>query len=77
MTAGQLEDYLTSLGLVKQNAVPVGKKYVYGISGIRELFGCSAATAQKYKNGKIKSACTQIGRKIIVDVDKAIQLANE
>ena len=31
-------------------------------------------TAQRYKNGIIKDAVTQYGRKIVVDADKALEL---
>lgn len=50
------------------------RRYVYGIKGIEELFGCSHATAQHYKDNVISEAVTQNGRKIIVDVDLAIEL---
>ena len=52
------------------------KKYVYGILGISQLFGCSMPTAHRIKKGgKIDKAITQIGRKIIVDADLALELA--
>ena len=52
------------------------KKYVYGIVGIARLFGCSMPTANRIKqSGKIDKAITQIGRKIIVDADLALELA--
>ena len=52
------------------------RKYVYGIDGIARLFGCSKPTANRIKkSGRIDGAITQIGRKIIVDAEKAIQLA--
>ena len=51
-------------------------KYVYGIKGIAELFGCSVPTANRIKrSGIINDAITQIGRKIIVDAEKALILA--
>lgn len=50
------------------------KRYVYGLQGIAELFQCSHLTAQRYKDGIIKDACMQSGRKIVVDVDKAMEL---
>lgn len=53
-----------------------GKRYVYGIKGIQELFNVSHPTAQKYKDGIIKDAVFQSGRKIVVDVDKALELFN-
>jgi len=56
--------------------VDCSKKYVYGIRGIAELFGCSLATANRIKrSGKIDKAITQIGRKIIVDAELALELA--
>ena len=53
-----------------------GKRYVYGIEGLARLFGCSKATANRIKkSGKLDGAITQIGRKIIIDADKALELA--
>lgn len=53
-----------------------GKRYVYGIAGIANLFGCSIPTANRIKkSGKIDKAITQIGRKIIVDAELALELA--
>lgn len=54
------------------------KKYVYGIAGIARLFGCSIPTASRIKkSGKIAKAITQIGRKIIVDAELALELAGQ
>lgn len=56
--------------------VDTSKKYVYGILGIAKLFGCSIPTANRIKkSGKIDKAITQIGRKIIVDAELALELA--
>ena len=61
---------------VAQPAADTEKKYVYGIGGIARLFGCSMPTANRIKkSGKIDRAITQIGRKIIVDADMALELA--
>ena len=46
------------------------KRHVYGINGIAKLF----ANRIK-KSGKINRAITQIGRKIIVDAELALELA--
>lgn len=54
-----------------------GKSYVYGLKGIMNLFNVCHATAQKYKDGILKDAIMQSGRKIVVDVEKAMQLFNE
>lgn len=52
------------------------KRYVYGILGIAQLFGCSIPTANRIKkSGKIDKAITQIGRKIIIDAELALELA--
>lgn len=52
------------------------RHYVYGLSGIARLFGCSLPTANRIKqSGKIDRAITQVGRKIIVDADLALELA--
>lgn len=54
------------------------KKYVYGILGIAKLFGCSMPTANRIKqSGKISKAIIQIGRKIIVDAELALELAGQ
>ena len=54
------------------------KHYVYGILGISKLFGCSMPTANRIKkSGKIDKAITQIGRKIIVDAELALELAGK
>ena len=54
------------------------RKYVYGILGIAKLFGCSLPTANRIKkSGKIDKAITQIGRKIIVDAELALDLAGK
>ena len=52
------------------------RRYVYGISGIAELFGCSIPTANRIKkSGILDEAITQVGRKIVVDAEKALELA--
>ena len=53
------------------------KRYVYGLRGIRELFGVSHLTAQRYKDGILAPAIKQQGRKIVVDADLAMELFNE
>lgn len=52
------------------------RKYVYGIAGIARLFNCSIPTANRIKaSGKIDKAIKQIGRKIVVDAELALELA--
>ncbi len=50
------------------------KRYVYGISGIASLFKVSYVTASKLKEGVLKPAVFQQGRKIMCDADLAIDL---
>ena len=77
LTVGQLKELL---GLDRQQAAPTQEpprkemRFVYGLYGISSLFKVSRVTAQKYKNTFLSDACLQHGRKIIVDVDKALQL---
>ena len=52
------------------------RRYVYGLAGIARLFRCSLPTANRIKqSGKINRAITQVGRKIIVDAELALELA--
>ena len=45
---------------------PTEKRYVYGIAGLCEIFGCSKPTAIRIKkSGRIDKAITQVGRKIV------------
>ena len=61
---------------VAESATPIAKQYVYGNEGIASIFNCSIPTAIKIKkSGKIDKAITQVGRKIVVDVELAIELA--
>lgn len=60
------------------NVNAIDEKYVFGLNGIAELFGCSKSTAQTIKNsGKINKAVTQVGRKIVVDAKLALELYNK
>ncbi len=54
------------------------KKYLHGLAGIAELFGCSRTTASEIKkSGVIDEAITQVGRTIVVDADLALRLARK
>ncbi len=81
MNIGELKTLMTELleGVLLQGPSPhkpqtPSKRYVYGIKGIEQLFGCSHATAQHYKDHVITEAVTQNGRKIVVDVELAMEL---
>jgi hypothetical protein len=75
LTVGQLKELLGAPQ--KEDEIQsVGKRYVYGIRGIGGLFNCSIPTASRIKaSGKIDAAIKQIGRKIVVDADLALELA--
>ena len=54
------------------------KHYAYGICGIAETFSCSIPTANRIKkSGIIDDAISQVGRKIVLDVDMALDLVNK
>jgi hypothetical protein len=54
------------------------KRYVYQLSGLANLFGCSKTTASRIKqSGKIDEAISQIGNLIVIDADKALELAGK
>lgn len=80
MTGEQLAFLMTNLSLLtnKRDDEPKQtkpKNVVYGIKGIAETFGCSISTANRIKrSGVIDGAVTQVGRKIVVDRDLALEL---
>lgn len=72
-----LEQGATKQGQL-ENTNPNEEKFVYGYAGIAKLFNCSVPTAARIKaSGKIDKAITQIGRKIIVNVELALELAGK
>lgn len=76
----QLLDERIAAALGNGQAISVNKpsgNYVYGLRGIQQLFGVSHKTAQEYKDGIIKDAVMQNGRKIVVDADLALELFNQ
>ena len=76
LTVGQLKEIIGVQQIKVIDNTSMDKRYVYGIAGIAEIFGCSIPTANRIKaSGKINKAITQLGRKIIIDVDLALELA--
>lgn len=55
----------------KPEATPT---YIYGLAGIRKMFGVSHTTAQKLKDTILAPAVKQYGRKIVVDARMAMEL---
>jgi hypothetical protein len=71
------EDFLFLNGqfhqVEKTDTTDPQKRYVYGLSGLRQLVGCSHVTAQRIKDsGKIKGCFSQVGRKLIFDADAVL-----
>ena len=57
---------------------PETPEYVYGISGLAELLGCSKSTAANIKrSGIIDAAITQHNRTIIINASTALNLLNK
>ncbi len=84
MTGEQLAMLLSNLKLLVGNTTEnkteatTPMHLAYGIRGIADTFGCSIPTANRIKkSGVIDDAISQTGRKIVVDVDKALALAKE
>lgn len=83
-TLGDLQELLLELvsdqALMNQQenhvekAIP-DKKFVYGLAGIQELFGCSHSTAYRLKkSGILDPAISQIGHILVVDAPYALDL---
>lgn len=79
LTVGQLKKVLGTTAVQSlQTPAKEENGYVYGVSGIAKIFDCSMTTASKIKaSGKIDKAIIQVGRKIIVNVDLALELAGK
>ena len=84
MTGEQLAFLVSNLPLLNKQGdkassdteLPKPRRLVYGIKGIADTFGCSIPTANRIKkSGVIDDAITQVGRKIVVDADLALELA--
>lgn len=73
LTIGQLDEFLDAKFKANQKTTSP-KKYVYGLEGICSLFNCRLNKAQELKKGVIRDAVIQHGRKIMVDVEKALEL---
>ena len=84
LSVKQLIDILMSVISNQQAIHPIlseqpkeDKRYVYGMAGLARLLGCSIVTANRIKkSGVINKAISQVGRKIIIDADLALELLN-
>ena len=83
MTASQLAAFLSSAlgGGSAAGAEPVtapAPTYVYGITGLARLLGCSDATAWRYKkSGRFDEAISQTGKTIVIDVKKVMEITSK
>jgi hypothetical protein len=78
LTIGELMDVMKEELVPKPVVIQPDRKYVYGLAGIADLFKCSRTTASAIKaSGRIDKAITQVGRKIIVDAEMALDLAGK
>lgn len=81
LTVGEFLELQAELGRAErpqQKATEPTERYVYGLSGLAALFGCSKRSAQNLKaSGKIDKAIIQDGRKIIVDAALALELVKK
>ena len=75
-----VDEFKEVLASVHQPVVPdytyaSNKTYDFGIPGIMRTFKCSNTTAHRIKqSGVIDAAISQKGRKIVVEVEKAVEL---
>lgn len=81
LTVGQQRELLRAwfqeFAGAQSNSTPkeeTPKRYLYGIAGIASFFQVSYVTACKLKEGVLKPAILQQGRKIMCDADMAIEL---
>lgn len=78
LTVGQLKEILSNFDKQQPTQENKSKEYVYGLDGIASIFNCSRMTATRIKkSGQIDAAIKQIGRKIIIDVDLALELTGK
>lgn len=79
LTVRQLKDIINGIKQPDISKVEdyTRKRYLFGLKGIRDEFSISHATAQKWKDGILKEAIVQHGRKIITDTEKAYELLNK
>lgn len=77
LTVGELKEIIREIVRTSAPEEDTRKKeYAYGIKGLTEIFGCSEVTARRIrKSGVVDGAITKLGRKIVIDKEKALELA--
>lgn len=78
LTVGELMDYikraLPEIG-TKEDGESNGRRLEFGLQGIASIFNCSISTANRIKaSGRIDAAISQVGRKMVIDAEKALEL---
>ena len=81
LTVGQFKEVMANAMpqqikemLREQPTTETTPNYIYGLAGIRQMFGVSHTTAQKLKDTILAPAVKQCGRKIVVDARLAMEL---
>lgn len=82
LTLGQLKEALRDdENAIKESKERIktdsGKRYVFGLAGIRSLLGVSTPTAHRLKNTILAEAVSQQGRIIVTDAEKALKLFHD
>lgn len=82
MTGEQFAFLVSNLSLISNQSgknkaeTEKPRRLVYGIKGLADIFGCSIPTANRIKrSGVVDGAITQVGRKIVIDANLALELA--
>jgi hypothetical protein len=77
LSVAQFLDVLNAANKKNTPKPSAPKELLYGLRGIEQLFGVSHATAQKWKDGCLRGAVSQRGRKIVIDKAEALRLFDE
>lgn len=76
LTVGEFLELQKNTSTDKPAEAPLNtNEFVYGYEGGAKLFNCSKPTFFRIlKSGRIDSAVTQVGRKIVINKNKALEL---
>lgn len=78
LTIGELMGYIKkSLPEIAAKDGDSGNEHrlEFGLQGIATIFNCSISTANRIKaSGRIDAAISQVGRKMVIDAEKALEL---
>lgn len=72
LTVGEFSELISE---IIKNTSKKKPSLSHGLDGLAKLLGCSKATALKVKqSGKFNSAISQVGRRIVIDNDRLLEL---